>query len=106
MSALLTVRDLSVRFAGQAAVEGVNFDLERGAALGIVSESGSGKSVTCRSLMRLLPPAARITGTLDFDGTEMLSAPEPVLDGIRGKRISMIFQSPASHLDPLMRVGD
>ncbi|MEZ5777147.1 MAG: ABC transporter ATP-binding protein [Paracoccaceae bacterium] len=106
MSALLSVRDLGVRFGGVTAVDGVSFDLEKGAALGIVGESGSGKSVTCRALVRLLPKTARITGSVAFDGQDMLAASGAALDTIRGKRIAMIFQSPASHLDPLMRIGD
>jgi peptide/nickel transport system ATP-binding protein len=106
MTALLSVKHLTVRFGDTTAVDDVSFDLERGGALGIVGESGSGKSVTCRALMKLLPPAARIDGSVGFDGTDVLAAPETVLNGIRGKRIAMIFQSPASHLDPLMRIGD
>lgn len=106
MTALLSVRNLSVRFGTDTAVDDVSFDLEPGAALGIVGESGSGKSVTCRALMRLLPRSARIDGRADFEGRDLLSLPEPELDGIRGKRIAMIFQTPASHLDPLMRIGD
>jgi peptide/nickel transport system ATP-binding protein len=103
---LLDVRNLSVRFGGVTAVDDVSFSLERGATLGIVGESGSGKSVTCRALMRLLSPNARIEGTADFEGRDLLSLPEKALDGVRGKRIAMIFQTPASHLDPLMRIGD
>lgn len=106
MNPLLGVRDLTVCFGPAIAVDRVSFDLERGASLGIVGESGSGKSVTCRALMRLLPNSARIDGSVMFDGTELLQAPDSALDGIRGKRIAMIFQSPASHLDPLMRIGD
>lgn len=103
---LLHVRDLTVKFGETIAVDGISFDLERGGALGIVGESGSGKSVTCRALMKLLPPVAKITGAVSFDGQDILQASEATLDGIRGKRIAMIFQSPASHLDPLMRIGD
>ena len=106
MSALLTVRDLSVSFGQTTAVDGISFDLEKGASLGIVGESGSGKSVTCRALMRLLPPAAKITGSAKYGGQDLLSMPLPALNQIRGKRIAMVFQSPASHLDPLMRIGD
>lgn len=106
MSRLLEVRDLSVRFGATVAVDNVSFDLERGAALGIVGESGSGKSVTCRALMRLLPNTADIVGSAVFDGHDLFKMPERELNTIRGKRIAMIFQSPASHLDPLMRIGD
>lgn len=106
MSTLLDVENLSVNFGQVRAVDDVSFTLDRGASLGIVGESGSGKSVTCRALMRLLPAYAKINGAVQFDGQDVLAAPEPVLNQIRGKRISMIFQSPASHLDPLMRIGD
>ncbi|MEY8838137.1 ATP-binding cassette domain-containing protein, partial [Cribrihabitans sp. XS_ASV171] len=106
MSNLLQVRDLSVHFGDTCAVDNVSFDLERGAALGIVGESGSGKSVTCRALMRLLPKTARIDGSARFEGEDLLAMPERQLDTIRGKRIAMVFQTPASHLDPLMRIGD
>ncbi|MDN5786140.1 ABC transporter ATP-binding protein [Pseudorhodobacter sp.] len=106
MTPLLKVCDLSVRFGQTVAVDGVTFDLARGAALGIVGESGSGKSVTCRALMRLLPPATNISGSVEFEGRDLLNLSEPELNTIRGKRIAMIFQSPASHLDPLMRIGE
>ena len=106
MSALLRVQGLSVRFGSTVAVDDVSFELERGAALGIVGESGSGKSVTCRALLRLLPRSARIDGRAAFEGRDLLALPEPELNRIRGKRIAMIFQTPASHLDPLMRIGD
>ncbi|QYX56788.1 ABC transporter ATP-binding protein [Roseovarius sp. SCSIO 43702] len=106
MSGFLSVRDLTVDFGETRAVDGVSFDLERGAALGIVGESGSGKSVTCRALMRLLPRTAKIGGLAEFEGRDLLSMPEAELNRIRGRRIAMIFQTPASHLDPLMRIGD
>lgn len=106
MSPLLSVRNLTVRFGDTLAVDDVSFDLPRGGALGIVGESGSGKSVTCRALMKLLPPAAKIDGTVVFEGQDVLNASEATLNSLRGKRIAMIFQSPASHLDPLMRIGD
>lgn len=106
MSALLSVRELGVRFGDVVAAESVSFDLQRGSSLGIVGESGSGKSVTCRSLMRLLAPGAVVSGSAHFDGADLLKVPASALDGIRGRRIAMIFQSPSSHLDPLMRIGD
>lgn len=106
MSALLSVQNLTVRFGETTAVDDISFDLPRGGALGIVGESGSGKSVTCRALMKLLPRTATTRGTVHFEGQDILSASEAQLNTIRGKRIAMIFQSPASHLDPLMRIGD
>ena len=103
---LLSVRDLTVTFGPVIAASGVSFDLAQGEALGIVGESGSGKSVTCRALLRLLPASARVTGSVAFDGQEVTALREDALDALRGRRIGMIFQSPASHLDPLMRIGD
>ncbi len=105
MSALLSVRDLTVAFGAEEAVRRVSFDLARGEALGIVGESGSGKSMTCRSILRLTPSAARLSGEIVFDGTDLLGLGEAALDKVRGPRIAMIFQNPASHLDPLMRIG-
>ena len=90
-----------------AAVDGVSLRLARGRTLGIVGESGSGKSVLSLSLMRLLPPAARIrAGTIRFDGTDLLSLPEARMRALRGKRIAMIFQEPMTSLNPAYTVGD
>jgi oligopeptide transport system ATP-binding protein len=90
------------------AVNDVSFSLEKGDTLGIVGESGSGKSVTCYSLMRLIPqPPGRIEGgRAMFDGVDLLSASPEQLSGIRGKRISMIFQDPMTSLNPYMRISD
>ncbi len=111
MSSLLSVRDLTIDFANgggwQRVVHGVSFDLEPGEILGVVGESGSGKTVTCRSLIQLLPPrSARIAGEVRFGGHDLLALDEQALGEVRGEQISMIFQNPSSHLDPLMRVGE
>lgn len=107
--AILAVRDLAVGFGsgdtGVQAVRGVSFTLDAGEIMGIVGESGSGKSVTCRALLGLLPASARVTGEARFDGQDLLACSEAELRRIRGRQISMIFQNPASHLDPLMTVG-
>ncbi|GIK82967.1 MAG: ABC transporter ATP-binding protein [Alphaproteobacteria bacterium] len=107
--AILSVRDLAVGFGsgdtGVQAVRGVSFTLGSGEIMGIVGESGSGKSVTCRALLGLLPASARVTGEARFDGQDLLACSEAELRRIRGRQISMIFQNPASHLDPLMTVG-
>ena len=102
---LLDVRDLSVRFGAFAAVKNVSFTLQPGEILGIVGESGSGKSVTCRAVMRLLTAAASAEGTVTLDGRDLLALGEDELCAIRGRDIGMIFQNPASHLDPLRRIG-
>ena len=106
MSALLSVGDLRVAFGADAVVEGVGFELARGEALGIVGESGSGKSMTCRAVLGLLPPAARVSGSVRLDGAELLAPGGEAMAAARGRRMAMIFQAPASHLDPLMRIGD
>jgi peptide/nickel transport system ATP-binding protein len=102
---LLDVRNLSVSFGGFAAVRNVSFTLQPGEILGIVGESGSGKSVTCRAVMRLLTGAAQAEGTVALDGQDLLALGEEELCAIRGRDIGMIFQNPASHLDPLRRIG-
>jgi|UniRef100_UPI00404A056E oligopeptide transport system ATP-binding protein len=109
---LLSVKDLRTYFHTRngvyRAVDGVSFDLERGETLGIVGESGSGKSVTCYSLMGLIPqPPGRIeSGSAMFDGVDLLNCSTKASGGIRGKRISMIFQDPMTSLNPYMRISD
>ena len=107
---LLEVADLSVRFDGGGravdAVRGVSFSVERGETVALVGESGSGKSVTALSVLQLLPPSARHpSGSIRFDGTEMIGAPEATLRAVRGDRAAMIFQEPMTSLNPLHRVG-
>ena len=105
--ALLEVRDLSVDFgSGDKAVHAVrdvSFDIRRGETLAVVGESGSGKSVTALSVLQLLPyPMARHpTGSIRFQGRELVGAPPRDLLAVRGNRISMIFQEPMTSLNPL-----
>ncbi len=108
--ALLEVRDLHTSFftdAGEVkAVNGVSFDLDRGKVLGIVGESGSGKSVTVYSIMQILAPAGRIvSGSIKFDGQELVGAGEKVMRDIRGNKISIIFQDPMTSLNPTYTIG-
>ncbi|MBA1194930.1 ABC transporter ATP-binding protein [Pseudomonas entomophila] len=104
---LIEVRDLSVEFVGgdraQRVVEGVSFDIRRGETLALVGESGSGKSVTAHSILRLLPyPLARHpSGSIQYDGQNLLGLGEKPLRQIRGDRIAMIFQEPMTSLNPL-----
>ena len=107
----MTVSDLHVSFATEEgvvqAVDGVSFDIEPGEVVAIVGESGSGKSVTAMTLLGLTrSPNARFEGSAVFDGTELLTASEHELEGIRGNGIAMVFQDPMSSLDPVYRVGD
>jgi peptide/nickel transport system ATP-binding protein len=89
------------------AVDGVDLRVQRGEVLGIVGESGCGKSVTSLSIMRLVSQPGRIvSGEINFDGEDLVQAPESRMRQIRGNSISMIFQQPQSCLNPVFRVGD
>jgi oligopeptide/dipeptide ABC transporter ATP-binding protein len=88
------------------AVDGIDFHVDRGEIMGLVGESGCGKSVTSLSLLRLIPPPGRIeAGTIVFDGRNLLDLPSNEMRKIRGDRISMIFQQPTSSLNPVWDVG-
>ena len=109
MSTLLAVRDLHIAFAGEGgsvteAVRGISFDIEAGRTLALVGESGSGKSVTALSILRLLPPAARVNGRIDFMGTDLATASDRKLREVRGNNISIIFQEPMTSLNPLHNI--
>ena len=104
---LLAVRDLSVAFGDRTVVDRVSFHIAPGETLGLVGESGSGKSVTAFSILRLLQPPGRVTGgQAIFEGRDLLALTERDMRGVRGARISLIFQEPMTALNPVMRVGD
>lgn len=109
---LLSVRDLTVAFRTEhgvfPVVEDVNFDIEHGCCVGIVGESGCGKSATAMSLLRLLPqPTGQIlSGSVSFQGKDLLHLPLKQLRAIRGNRIGTIFQEPMQALNPVQRIGD
>jgi ABC-type glutathione transport system ATPase component len=107
--ALLEVRDLRVSFrharAARPAVAGLGYRLEAGETLALVGQSGSGKTVSCRALTRLLPPQAQVSGSVRFAGMELLGLGERALRSVRGAGIAMIFQDPARSLNPTLRVG-
>ena len=111
MSSILEVRDLHTQFntldGVVRAVDGVSFDLARGETLGIVGESGCGKSVTALSILRLIPPeTGRIaSGSIRFEGEELTTLSEAEMKRLRGHRISMIFQEPMTSLNPVLTVG-
>jgi peptide/nickel transport system ATP-binding protein len=88
------------------AVRDVSFELRAGEALGIVGESGSGKTVTCRAILGLLPRRARVAGEITIDGAELDVLSPQAFGSVRGRTAGMIFQTPSSYLDPLMRVGE
>ena len=107
---LVKVDGLSVRFVSRdatvRAVNDVSFTLERGEVLGILGESGSGKSVTLRALMRLLPPRkARLEGHIEIAGQDVMALDRPALARLRGPTVAMIFQEPMTALDPVFTIG-
>jgi oligopeptide/dipeptide ABC transporter ATP-binding protein len=108
--ALLSVERLTMEFpregAPARALDGVSFTVERGRVLGLVGESGCGKSMTALCVMRLVPPPGRITaGRVMFDGADLLALPERAMRDVRGARIAMIFQEPMTALNPVLTAG-
>jgi peptide/nickel transport system ATP-binding protein len=107
---IVAVKDLTVDFGTGAkavrAVSGVDITLAKGETLALLGESGSGKSVTLRALLRLHPKSARIGGTVNVDGRDVLALPSGALARYRGGTVSMVFQDPGLALDPVYRVGD
>ena len=110
MAPLLDIQNLTIEFATAqgmvTAVRDVSFHIDAGEVLGLVGESGSGKSVSSLAILRLLPPQARIRGSIRFRGEDLLALPCGQMRQIRGAGISMIFQEPMTALNPVMRVGD
>jgi len=110
--ALLRVQDLAVHFFTEdgvaRAVDGVSFDIRPRETFCLVGESGCGKSVTALSIMRLVPspPGRIVSGRILLDGTDLLSLAGPAMRGVRGRRISMIFQEPMTSLNPVFTVGN
>lgn len=107
---LLEVRNLSVELQthrGPAlAVRDASFTLERGESVGLVGESGCGKSITAMALMGLLPEGARVSGSILFDGQQLVGRTEREMCALRGDRIGMVFQEPMTALNPVHTVGD
>ena len=108
---LLDVRDLVVSYATDSgvvrAVDGVSFAVHAGETVALVGESGCGKTSVAFALMRVMAPGARVgaASRVTFDGTDLLALDERAMRDLRGRRISMIFQEPASALNPVMKVG-
>ncbi len=111
MGTLLEVRDLKTYFFTQEgmvkAVDGVSFDLQEGETLGLVGESGCGKSVSAMSLMRLIPdpPGKIVSGEVIFEGKDLVTMSDEEIRAIRGNRIAMIFQEPMTSLNPVLTIG-
>jgi len=105
LSPLLAVRDLRIAFGAHEAVRGISFEIGAGETLGLVGESGSGKSATSLAVMRLLGLGARVSGSIEFGGEDLLMLPEESVRRLRGRSMAMIFQEPMTALNPVMTVG-
>jgi peptide/nickel transport system ATP-binding protein len=105
MTALLTVKDLSVKANGKPLVSGLSFTIHRGERVGLIGESGSGKSLTSLAVTGLLPAGLRSSGSVVLAGQEVVGASERQLNALRGRVAAIVFQEPLTALDPLMRAG-
>ena len=103
---LLSVENLSLSIRGKPILKDVDFHLEAGRITGLVGESGSGKSLTALSIMQLLPAGSRTTGSIRFNGRELLNAGEETMCALRGDDIGMVFQEPMTALNPLKTIGE
>jgi oligopeptide/dipeptide ABC transporter ATP-binding protein len=107
MSALLTVDGLRVEFGPLVAVKGAGLEIAPGEIIGLIGESGSGKSLTCRSVVRLIPRPGRISaGSISFDGRDVLAMSPAELRELRAQQVGMIYQDPFSSLNPVFRIRD
>ena len=102
---LLRVEHLTVEIGANRVVDDVSFAVDRGQRLGIIGESGSGKTLSALSIVGLEPDGARVSGSVVFDGVELRGRSDRELAAIRGERIAMVFQNPLRALNPVMRVG-
>ena len=108
---LLKVNNLRVHYETESevveAVNGISFSIDKGETLGLVGETGAGKTTTAMTIMRLLqsPPANVISGSIEFEGEDILKVSEARMRKIRGNRISMVFQDPMTALNPVISVG-
>jgi peptide/nickel transport system ATP-binding protein len=100
------MEQLEISFGSLTAVRGLSLEIGHGESLGFVGESGSGKSVTALAILRLLDPAASVTGAIYFDGQDLLTLPCEKMRRLRGREIAMIFQEPMTALNPVIPVGE
>lgn len=105
---LLQVKNLNIVYADakEPVVSDLCFTIERGESLGLVGESGSGKTQTAMAIMGVLPANAHITGSISFDGIELLGAKPAIMNSVRACRVGMVFQDPMTALNPFLRIGD
>jgi peptide/nickel transport system ATP-binding protein len=104
--ALLSVDSLTISARSGSLVDDISFEIGRGGRVGLIGESGSGKTLTALSILGLLPEGVRAVGRIDFNGTDLLALDEDELCSVRGDGISMVFQEPMTALNPVMRVGN
>src|SRR5690606_32849738 len=102
---LLEIEDLQLSIGPYPILRDVDLTLEAGEVLGIIGESGSGKSMTALSVMQLLPDGATLGGSIKLDGEEIVGRPERAMCRIRGRDVGMVFQEPMTALNPLMTIG-
>ena len=105
MTPLLCVEDLTVTIGGRAVVERVSFDVGEGGRLGVIGESGSGKTMTALAIVGLTPDAATVTGRIRLDGAELVGRDDRAYAALRGEQVAMVFQDPRTALNPVMRIG-
>ena len=102
---LLSIRNLDLDINGKEILRDISLDIEQGKILGVIGESGSGKSMTAYSVMQLLPRGSRSSGSIKLDGHEVIGASEETMCGLRGDKVGMVFQEPASALNPVLTIG-
>ena len=102
---LLAIDGLGIRYGDSVAVADISFSIERGESVGLVGESGSGKSQTALAVLGLLPATASVTGSIRFDGDELLGADSKALDQLRATRVAIVFQDPMQALNPFVTIG-
>ncbi|MEC9404067.1 MAG: ATP-binding cassette domain-containing protein, partial [Pseudomonadota bacterium] len=103
---LLTIRNLSLSIHGLQILRNVSMEVAPGRILGVIGESGSGKSITAFSVLQLLPGGASCTGSINLSGQDILSLSEAEMCGLRGRDVGMVFQEPMTALNPLKTIGD
>lgn len=105
MDKILEINSLSIKLKGLSVVRGIDFHIDKGDVVALVGESGCGKSMTAKSIIRLLPAEAQVGGEILFQGCNLMHKSEKEMESIRGKEIGMIFQDPMSALNPTMKIG-
>ncbi|MGO3885662.1 MAG: ABC transporter ATP-binding protein [Mycetocola sp.] len=105
MTTGLTISNLTITTHGTTLLSDVSARVPSGARVGLIGESGSGKSLTLRAILGLLPAQMSVSGQITWNGTELVGAPERTLAGIRGRQIGIVLQDPSTALDPLRRIG-